>query len=257
MKTRVLNEESRKVAEASSSSHSEVLVTRSRGRSKSRGPGKGVERGRSKSKSKYADYECHHCHQKGHIKWQCDKWKKDKKKKKKQDQKQVDSDSNTEGNRVTTVQEDIMLVMHEENEGRFGSTVEERITVVSDETINHVDGDELIWIPDSGATIHATSRRELFTNYISGDFGVVKMGNNDRADSIGKGDVHLETANGTRLVLKSVRHVEALRLNIISVGLLDGDDYLSSFGKRKYKLTKGNMIVARGKNGLTIVSCSC
>ena len=124
VKTRVLNEESRKVAEASSSSHSEVLVTQSRGRSKSRGPGKGAERGRSKSKSKYADYECHHCHQKGHIKWQCDKWKKDKKKKKKQDQKQVDSDSDTEGNRVTAVEEDIMLVMHEENEGRFGSTVE-------------------------------------------------------------------------------------------------------------------------------------
>ena len=65
--------------------------------------------------------------------------------------------------------------------------------------------------------------------------------------SLEKGDVHLETANGTRLVLKSVRHVEALCLNIISVGLLDGDDYLSSFGKGQYKLTKGNMIVARGK----------
>ena len=39
------------------------------------------------------------------------------------------------------------------------------------------------------------------------------MGNNDRAAIIGKGDVHLESANGTKLVLKSVRHVEALRLN--------------------------------------------
>lgn len=41
MKTRVLNEESRKVGEASSSSHSEALVTQSMERSKSRGPGKG------------------------------------------------------------------------------------------------------------------------------------------------------------------------------------------------------------------------
>ena len=117
-----------------------------------------------------------------------------------------------------------MLVMHEENEDIFGFTIEERINVVSEETINLVDDDEMIWIPDSSATIHATSHRELFTNYISGDVGVVKMGNNDRAAIIGKGDVHLETANGTRLVLKSVRHVEALRLNIISVGLLEEDD---------------------------------
>ena len=52
------------------------------------------------------------------------------------------------------------------------------------------------------------------------------MENNDRAAIIGKGDVRLETANGTKLVLKSVRHVEALRLNIFLFGLLDEDGYL-------------------------------
>ena len=107
-------------------------------------------------------------------------------------------------------------------------------------------GDETIWIPDSGATIHATSHREYFTNYAAGDFGVVKMGNNDRAAITGKGDVHLETANGTKLVIKSVRHVEALRLNIFSVQLLDKDGYSSIFGDGRYKLTKGSMVVAKG-----------
>ena len=86
-----------------------------------------------------------------------------------------------------------MSLMHEEHDGSFGSTTEEKITVVSDETINLADGDEMTWIPDSGATIHATSHREFFTNYSAGDFGVVKMGNNDRAKIIGRGDVHLET----------------------------------------------------------------
>jgi hypothetical protein len=71
---------------------------------------------------------------------------------------------------------------------------------------------------------------EYFTNYIAGDFDVVKLGNNDRASIIGKGDVHLETINGTKFILKTVRHVEALRLNIILVGLLDEDGYLSRFG---------------------------
>ena len=104
----------------------------------------------------------------------------------------------------------------------------------------------MIWIPDSGATIHATSHREYFTNYTAGDFGVVKIENNDRAAIIGKRDVHLETANGTKLVLKSVRHVEALRLNIFLVGLLDADGYSSRFGDGQYKLTKGSTVVAKG-----------
>ena len=100
---------------------------------------------------------------------------------------------------------------------------------------------------DSGATIHATSRRDFFTTYTPGDFGVVKMGNNDRAKIIGKGDVHLETTNGTKLILKSVGHVESLRLNIIFVRKFDDEGYLSSFGDGQYKLIKGSMIVAKGK----------
>jgi hypothetical protein len=58
--------------------------------------------------------------------------------------------------------------------------------------------------------------------------------------------MHLETANGTPLVLKSVRHVQDLWLNIISVGLLDEDGYLRRFVNAQYKVTKGNMIVAKG-----------
>jgi hypothetical protein len=50
VKTKVLKEDSRKIADKDgSSSNSEVLVTQSWGRSKSRAPGKG-ERRRSKSK---------------------------------------------------------------------------------------------------------------------------------------------------------------------------------------------------------------
>jgi hypothetical protein len=79
-----------------------------------------------------------------------------------------------------------MFLMHEEHDGRFGPIVEQRITVVSDDTINLADGDDMTWIPNSGATIHATSRRDLFTNYTVDDFGVVKMENNDRAQIIGR-----------------------------------------------------------------------
>ena len=43
-----------------------------------------------------------------------------------------------------------------------------------------------------------------------------------------------------------MRHVEALRLNMFSVGLLDADGYSSIFGDGRYKLTKGSMVVTKG-----------
>jgi hypothetical protein len=60
--------------------------------------------------------------------------RKTKKKKNKQVQKQADNDSDSEGGRIAAVEE-IMFLMHEEHDGRFGPTVEEKITIVSDDTI--------------------------------------------------------------------------------------------------------------------------
>jgi hypothetical protein len=48
---------------------------------------------------------------------------------------------------------------------------------VSDDTINLAHGDDMTWILDIRV----------------GDFGVVKMENNDRAQITRRGDVHLET----------------------------------------------------------------
>ena len=36
--------------------------------------------------------------------------------------------------------------------------------------------DESIWIIDTGATLHVTTRKEFFTSYTLCDFGVLKMG---------------------------------------------------------------------------------
>ncbi|KAJ4724838.1 Retrovirus-related Pol polyprotein from transposon TNT 1-94 [Melia azedarach] len=77
---------------------------------------------------------------------------------------------------------------------------------------------ETSWVIDSGASIHATSRKEFFTSYTSGDFGDVKMRNNGLAKATGMGDVRLETNNGTMLLLKNVKHIPDIRLNLISAG---------------------------------------
>ena len=82
VKTKVINEETRRLAERdSSSSKSTVLVTESWGRSKSRGLKKSAVESRSKSRDRNVEIECFHCHKMGHKKWHCRKWKKDKGKK--------------------------------------------------------------------------------------------------------------------------------------------------------------------------------
>jgi ABC-type transport system involved in cytochrome c biogenesis ATPase subunit len=48
-------------------------------------------------------------------------------------------------------------------------------------------------------------------------------------------------------VLDNVRHVPDIRLNLLSVGNLDDIRHGSYFGDAKWKLTKGSLIVARGR----------
>ena len=45
------------------------------------------------------------------------------------------------------------------------------------------------WVIDSGASFHATSRHELFQNYVREDFKKVYLGDNEPCNIIGKGDV--------------------------------------------------------------------
>jgi hypothetical protein len=70
VKTKVINEETRRLAERDSSSKSEVLVIESRGRSKNRGSKESTAESRSKSRGRNAKIECHYCHNTGHKKWQ-------------------------------------------------------------------------------------------------------------------------------------------------------------------------------------------
>lgn len=220
-KSSVLNEEVRRKSQGSSS-RSEVLVTEKRGRSKSKGP---KNRDRSKCKSnRFANVECYHCGLKGHIKKHCRQLKRDNKRDKGKKNKNDDGDDDDKAATVT---------------GDF--------LVLYDDDVVNLTCHETSWVIDSGASIHATSRRDFFTSYTSGDFGNVKMGNNGLAKAIGIGDVCLETNNGTMLVLKNVKHIPDIRLNLISTGKLDDEGFCNIFSDGQWKLTKGSMIVARGK----------
>lgn len=214
VKNSVLNEEARRQSNASSS-RSDVFVTESRGRSSSRDPKKGKERSRSKS-NRFANMECYFCHKKGHMKKDC--WKLKNKQQGNQEEK-VD--------RVTVTEDEFLILL----EG-------DAINVACHETS---------WVVDSGATTHASSHRDLFSTYTPGNYGSVKMGNDGLAQVVGIGDICLETSLGTRLVLKDVKHVPDIRMNLISTGRLDDEGFYSLHGGGKWKLSRGSLIVARGE----------
>ncbi|KAL6531552.1 hypothetical protein OROMI_027915 [Orobanche minor] len=114
------------------------------------------------------------------------------------------------------------------------------------DTVNFAK-DESSWVVDSGAMCHVTSRRDFYSSYTPGNYGIVKMGNQGLSKIVGVGDVHLKFDTGVELILRNVKHVPDMRLNVISVGLLDDDGYFSGLGNGLWKLTRGSLIVGRGK----------
>ena len=175
------------------SSHSEVLVTENKGRSQKKEPKGSKQNNRSKSKSRYKNVECHYCHKTWHIQRNCFLWKKENKDKKgKQKENHHDNDD-----RVTTaICDDDLIILRDHDS----------VNLVSDESM---------WIIDSGATLHGTPRKEFFTSYTSGDFGVLKMGNDGVTKVVGIGDVCLKTNMGMQLLLIGVKHAPYIRFNFI------------------------------------------
>ncbi|KAL6333181.1 hypothetical protein AAG906_028364 [Vitis piasezkii] len=73
------------------------------------------------------------------------------------------------------------------------------------------------------------------------------MGNSGASKIVGVGDIFLETSIENKLVLKDVRHVPNICLNLISTSKLDDEGFTNFFGESKWKLTKGSLVAARGK----------
>ena len=91
---------------------------------------------------------------------------------------------------------------------------------------------------------HLTPKRECFSSYTNDDYGYVKMGNDGACKIVGIRNVCLLTSTGCKLILKDVRHVPDVRLNLVSVGQLDDEDCNGSFHNGARKFCKGSLIVA-------------
>ena len=108
------------------------------------------------------------------------------------------------------------------------------------------------WVLDSGAAFHSCNNTEIMDLYTSGDFGKVCQADGEPLQIIGKGDVRVQAPNDTVIKLRDVRHISELKRNLISIGQLDDEGFVMTFGCSSWKLTKGAMVIARGKKEGTL-----
>ena len=197
-----------------------ALVTENRGRSKSRSSkGRGKSRSRSKSKGKF---KCFYCDKECHIKRNCKAWK--NKQKQHKNQKMVD-DENTAA----------VIVLKDE------------VLAIGQDDCCTVSNPYVEWVIDLAASCHVTPRNELFTSYKTGNFGRVKMGNDSYANIMGIGDICVRANTEYTLILKNVRHVPDIHLNLISTHVLNKEGYGNYFCNGKWRLSKELLVFARGK----------
>ena len=79
---------------------------------------------------------------------------------------------------------------------------------------------------DSDASVHVTSRRDLFISYTFGDFGNMKMAYESVAKCFSVRHICLEMFTDSRLILK---HVLNIQLNLLSIGKLCDENYTTQF----------------------------
>jgi hypothetical protein len=101
----------------------------------------------------------------------------------------------------------------------------EKYFSVYDEGFMNLTCHDFTWEVDSAASFYVTSRRDLFSSYNQGDYGIVRMEDNEVCKISNIEDENVKISIGCKLILKNVRYVPDIRLHLISVGTLDDDGY--------------------------------
>lgn len=216
VKDALFNEEARRkeMGTANTDVDSHVYVAENRGRSSSRSRGKRWN-GRGRSKSRDRSFKCYYCDEEGHIQRNCPKYKEDREKRQSHE---------TAG--VAECNDDSELLLAEaESSGTTGSD----------------------WILDSGCSFHVCGDKEKFTTYEAYDGGIVRMANNSASRVVGKGIVRFRRPDGKTLRLSGVRHVEGVKKNLISLGMLDSRGCSFSASDGILTVSRENREVLHGK----------
>ncbi|KAE8707248.1 tir-nbs resistance protein [Hibiscus syriacus] len=169
---------------------------------------------RSKSRSK-KNLKCYNCGKKGHLKNDC--WS-------------LSKNSNPQGNTANTSDDGDAICCE------TSTTVEGRKRFAD------------IWLIDSGATYHMTSRRKWFYHYELVSGGSVYSYNDHALEIVGIVTIKLKMYDGTIKVVRDVRHVKGLKKNLLSYGLLDNNERKTETRKVIINVFHGALVVMKGEN---------
>ena len=95
--------------------------------------------------------------------------------------------------------------------------------MLQDSLILALDNTSDYLVVDLGASCHATPHRKLFHDYVLGEFGHVLLGDDEPCKIVGMVNVRIKLNNGNEWLVNYVRHIPAMKRNMISTGNL-GDN---------------------------------
>ena len=111
-----------------------------------------------------------------------------------------------------------------------------------------------MWILDTGATCHLTSRVEWLKNYkpLEHPF-TVRFGNNGVEYALGHGTAHLELSDGNFIEVNEVYYIPNIAKNLIFVNKLTNDNMSVEFYHKyciiRHKTPSGRGYVVRSLGG--------
>ena len=81
------------------------------------------------------------------------------------------------------------------------------------------------------------------------------LGDDEPCKIVGKGKVQIKLNNGNYWLLKDVRHISAMKRNLISTCQMGDSECLSIFGETWWNITKGSMVIVKGDRIGTLYLC--
>ena len=102
------------------------------------------------------------------------------------------------------------------------------------------------WLLNSGASFHVTPHREWFIRYEAKPLGTIRIGDSRQCDVVGIGHVIVQFSDGSQILVQNVRNVPKLTRSLMSVEQLDDIGYKVIFSSKSFRITKGNMVIAKG-----------
>lgn len=89
--------------------------------------------------------------------------------------------------------------------------------------------------------------KKLFQDFIETKTGLVLLGNDKACRVAGNGSIIRHLTLGQRTLINETRYVRELKMNLISIGMLDEQGYSISVINGTMKVCRGSMVVLKGK----------